>query len=137
MWRATGIENWPGLFRSVGGALLLGVGCAAFAMQMWVRRPRGGVHMLRGAVALGLLVWAPFWVAGGGVDWTVAPDRITRGWELWDVVAKRQGPPLGPRVGLVVVGMLLLFWPAEAKRREKVGAAAATAEPAVKKGKAE
>jgi hypothetical protein len=128
LYEATGVENWPGLFRSIDGAALLVVGCAAFAMQMWVRRPRGGLHMLRGAVALGLLIMAPFWVAGSRVDWAVSPERITRGWELWDVVANRPGPSTAPRAGLVVAGMLLMFWPAGAKRKGN-GSAAPTTTP--------
>lgn len=113
MRRGMGVENWPFVLRSIGGAGLFLLGCLALLFTMWARRSRGAMHLLRGVAGAALLFAAPFVLARPGIDWAAPVETVKNGWAVWQELVQGLSPLAAVRaVVMFVGGMVLLLWPA-------------------------
>jgi hypothetical protein len=116
--REMGTQSWPFVFRSLGSVGLFMFACLALALVMWVRRSRGGTHLLRGVLGTAALLAAPFVLAHGRVDWGATYEPIGNGWTAWQELVQGLTAGAAFRAAVMTIGaVVLLLWPAAAAAR--------------------
>ena len=117
MRRAFDTSEWPPILRAfiALGMFLLAMGSATIILML--RRRGGGIHMLRAAAGIFLVLWAPF-VLFSNVSVMRVESAEPNGWVVTQLYLKQIEPQMAIRAAVVVLaGVMLLIWPA--RRRAK------------------
>lgn len=115
--------EWPRLMRVMMGAGMFIAAVVGSVILMLARRNRGGFHMTRTLAGAGLLLWAPFLLAGPHVVWLPVPFMKSRDWviTLDEVLGHVTSANMLAAACAFVPALLLLLWPAP-RRNAKMSA---------------
>jgi hypothetical protein len=122
MARAFDTPAWPPILRAIIALGMFVVALGSATILLMLRRSRGGLHMLRAAAGIFLVLWAPFVLFSGVPEPRAMGPMPSSGWVVIQEYVKSIQPQYALRAGVVVVaGVMLLVWPAKARRKGKFG----------------
>jgi hypothetical protein len=123
MTDAFGTSGWPSILRAFIAAGVFLVALLAATAFLLLRRSSGGIHMLRAAAGIFLILWAPFVLFTGVKALAVEGQFAPNGWVITESYLGQIQASYALRAAVVLfAGVVLLIWPARPRGRGAAGA---------------
>ena len=114
MTREFGTPGWPSILRAFIAVGVFLVALLAATVFLLLRRPKGGIHMLRAAAGIFLILWAPFVLFTGMKAMAVEGAFPPNGWVITEMYLGQIQATYALRAAVVLfAGVVLLVWPAK------------------------